>query len=97
LLTDLNLKKDFNVYSYRVGTNYDLNDNQSLFINYSTGFRAPTINQMFAGDVSAWGNTQNNQNLKPEQSNNYEIGTVDILILFYMKHQFLNLIEKILL
>jgi iron complex outermembrane recepter protein len=75
LLTDVNLKKDFSVYSYRVGTNYDLNDNQSLFINYSTGFRAPTINQMFAGDVSAWGNTQNNPDLKEEQSRNYEIGT----------------------
>ncbi|MCK9336761.1 MAG: TonB-dependent receptor [Arcobacteraceae bacterium] len=75
LLTNLNLKKDFNLYSYRVGSNYDLNDNQSLFINYSTGFRAPTINQMFAGDVSAWGNTESNPNLKEEQSRNYEIGT----------------------
>ncbi|MEW6552162.1 MAG: TonB-dependent receptor [Campylobacterota bacterium] len=50
-LTDLKLKKDFNVYSYRVGTNYDLNDKQTLFANYSTGFRAPTISQLFAGDV----------------------------------------------
>lgn len=75
LLTDLNLKKDFSVYSYRVGTNYDLSDNQSLFINYSTGFRAPTINQMFADDVSTYGSTKNNPDLKEEQSRNYEIGT----------------------
>lgn len=74
-LTDLKLKKDFNVYSYRVGTNYDLNDKQTLFANYSTGFRAPTISQLFAGDVSAWGNTESNPDLKEEQSRNYEIGT----------------------
>jgi len=69
------LNKDFNVYSYRVGTNYDLSDKNSLFANYSTGFRAPTINQLFAGDVSAWGSTENNENLKEEKSHNYEIGT----------------------
>lgn len=75
ILLNKNLKKDFDVYSYRVGSNYDISDNQSLFINYSTGFRAPTINQLFAGDTSAWGSTTNNQNLKPEKSHNYEIGT----------------------
>ena len=74
-LNNQTLDKDFNVYSYRVGMNYDLSDKNSLFANYSTGFRAPTINQLFAGDVSAWGSTQNNENLKEEKSHNYEIGT----------------------
>lgn len=67
--------KEFDVYSHRVGTNYDLTDVNSLFANYSTGFRAPTITQLFAGDVSAWGSTKNNENLKEEKSHNYEIGT----------------------
>ena len=69
-----NLKKDFNVYSYRIGSNYQLSDNATIFVNYSTGFRAPTVNQLYAGDVSTWGSTVNNPDLKPEESQNYEIG-----------------------
>ncbi|QFR49456.1 TonB-dependent receptor [Sulfurimonas lithotrophica] len=68
------LKKDFSVYSYRIGMNYQMSQNSTLFLNYSTGFRAPTISQLFAGDVSTWGSTQNNPNLDPEESFNYEIG-----------------------
>ena len=70
-----NHKKDFNVYSYRLGLNYQLNDKNTLFTNFSTGFRAPSIDQLYAGDnYSAYNPAQSNPNLKPEQSNNYEIG-----------------------
>jgi len=68
------LEKSFDVYSYRIGTNYHLNTQNNLFLNYSTGFRAPTITQLFAGDVSTYGSTQNNPDLKPEHAKNYEIG-----------------------
>lgn len=68
------LEKSFDVYSYRIGTNYTLDAQNSLFLNYSTGFRAPTITQLFAGDVSTYGSTQNNPDLKPEHAKNYEIG-----------------------
>jgi len=71
---DNNFDKDFNVYSYRVGMNYQINDNSTLFTNYSTGFRAPTISQLYAGDVSTWGDTISNPDLEPEESQNYEIG-----------------------
>lgn len=71
---DNDLTKSFNVYSYRFGGNYLLNDKNTLFVNYSTGFRAPTISQLFAGDVSTYGSTQNNPDLKPEHAKNYEIG-----------------------
>ncbi|QOP41528.1 TonB-dependent receptor [Sulfurimonas marina] len=70
-----NLTKNFNVYSYRLGMNYQVDPKTTLFVNYSTGFRAPTISQLFAGDVSTWGSTLNNPDLKPEESFNYEIGT----------------------
>lgn len=71
---DNELEKSFNVYSYRIGTNYEIGNDSSLFANYSTGFRAPTITQLFAGDVSTYGSTQNNPDLKPEYAKNYEIG-----------------------
>lgn len=71
---DNNYKEDFEVYSYRVGANYQINDASTLYINYSTGFRAPTVSQLYAGDTSAWGSTLNNPDLKPEESLNYEIG-----------------------
>ena len=69
-----NFNKDFRVYSYRVGADYQLDDSSTLYTNFSTGFRAPTVSQLYAGDVSTWGSTQNNPDLKPEQSLNYEIG-----------------------
>ncbi|MCW8838701.1 MAG: TonB-dependent receptor, partial [Thiovulaceae bacterium] len=74
-----NFKKDFDVYSYRVGMNYQLNKSSNLFFNYSTGFRAPTISQLYAHDTSAWGSTQNNTELEPEESINYEIGVRALL------------------
>lgn len=64
----------FNVYSGRVGANYLLAENTYLYANCSTGFRAPTVQQLYAGDVSTWGSTLNNPDLKPEHSYNYEIG-----------------------
>ena len=68
------LSKSFNVGSWRGGLNYDFSDSVSLYSNISTGFRAPTINQLFAGTISLTGNVAANPNLKPEQAYNYEIG-----------------------
>lgn len=71
---DNTLDKSFNVPSYRLGATYSLDDSSSLYTNYSTGFRAPTISQLFAGDVSTWGSTENNPDLKPEEAVNIEVG-----------------------
>ena len=68
------LKKEFDVFSYRLGANYQLASDWTLYANYSTGFRAPTISQLFAGDVTTYGATINNPDLKPEKADNYEIG-----------------------
>jgi iron complex outermembrane receptor protein len=65
---------NFNVYSYRIGANYIVTEDTSIYANYSTGFRAPTVSQLYAGDVSAYGSTINNPDLEPEESRNYEIG-----------------------
>ncbi|MCF7821295.1 MAG: TonB-dependent receptor [Mariprofundaceae bacterium] len=68
------LSKNFNVGSWRGGITYDISDSVSLYSNVSTGFRAPTITQLFAGRMSLTGNVAANPDLKPEQAYNYEIG-----------------------
>ena len=68
------LDKSFNVGSYRAGLNYDLGDATTLYSNISTGFRAPTIKQLFAGTISLTGNVAANPDLVPEKSINYEVG-----------------------
>jgi len=70
----LDLDKSFDVGSYRVGATYAFNAQASLYTNVSTGFRAPTVDQLFAGDISPTGTTLSNPDLKPETSMNYEIG-----------------------
>ena len=70
----LQLNREFDVYSWRVGATYALNDTHAIYANVSTGFRAPTISQLFAGEISTWGSTESNPNLDAEQATNYEIG-----------------------
>ena len=67
-------QNQFNIYSYRIGANYQVGEKSTFYANYSTGFRAPTVTQLYAGDLSSWGSTANNPDLKPEKSHNYEIG-----------------------
>jgi iron complex outermembrane receptor protein len=69
-----NLSKSFNVGSWRGGLNYEFSDSVSLYSNVSTGFRAPTVSQLFAGRISPSGDTAANPNLEPEKAINYEIG-----------------------
>lgn len=68
------LSKKFNVWSWRGGLTYDLGESASLYTNVSTGFRAPTVQQLFAGTITPTGNTAANPSLKPERAVNYEIG-----------------------
>ena len=68
------LSKNFNVGSWRAGLNYDVSDSASLYTNVSTGFRAPTIQQLFAGTINLTGGVAANPNLKPEQAYNFEVG-----------------------
>lgn len=74
-LNDLGLDKTFNVDSWRVGANYKASDNWDIYANASTGFRTPTVSQLFAGKISPFGDTESNPDLAPERSINYEIGT----------------------
>ena len=68
------MQKDFNVYSHRIGLTRDLSDSATLFLSRSTGFRAPSIDQLFNGTISLDAKVLNNPNLKPEQAVNYDLG-----------------------
>lgn len=68
------LAKSFNVWSWRGGLTYAFGDSAALYSNVSTGFRAPSIQQLFAGTITPTGGVAANPNLKPERAVNYEIG-----------------------
>ncbi len=73
-LNDQDMSREFDVTSWRLGGNYAFNDTTDLYANASTGFRAPSVEQLFAGDMNPDSNTDNNPNLKPETAVNLEIG-----------------------
>ncbi|MGD9786748.1 MAG: TonB-dependent receptor [Sulfuricellaceae bacterium] len=73
--TSINRSKSFNVNSWRAGANYAVNPAMDVYGNLSTGFRTPTVDQLYRGTLSpSSGKTANNENLKPEQSLNMELG-----------------------
>lgn len=73
-LSALDLNKSFDVASWRLGANYNIGENQDIYANISTGFRAPSVKQLFAGDISPTGGTANNPDLVPELAINMEVG-----------------------
>lgn len=73
-LSVLDLEKSFNVTSWRLGANYALAEKRDIYANVSTGFRAPSVSQLFTGDISPTGGTDSNPDLKPEHAINMEIG-----------------------
>lgn len=54
-------------FTYSVNPSYLINKKAKLFINYSTGFKAPTLSQLY-GPFGA------NEDLKPEESKSFEGG-----------------------
>lgn len=67
--------KSFNNSSFRVGANWTMSPTTVFFGNISSGFRAPTVDQLYRGSISPTGSVANNPDLKPEQALNYEFGT----------------------
>ncbi len=71
----INRSKSFNANSWRAGANYAVSPVMDVYGNLSTGFRTPTVDQLYRGTLSpSSGKTANNENLKPEQSLNMELG-----------------------
>ncbi|NWO05584.1 MAG: TonB-dependent receptor [Alteromonadaceae bacterium] len=73
-LNDYGVDKAFNVNSWRLGLTHDLTPDSTLFASVSTGFRTPTISQLYRTDVSGEQAVANNPDLEPEESLTYELG-----------------------
>jgi len=70
-----NWKRDFDEQSYRVGATYKLEEDQIIYSSISTGFRVPTIDQLYAGDIlSGRYSYENNPDIDTEKTYNYELG-----------------------
>ncbi len=74
LAPTLDGEKTFNVWSWRVGGNYAARSNLDLYGNVSTGFRAPSVEQLFVGSNSPTHRTAANPDLEPERAVNTELG-----------------------
>lgn len=82
------LDKGFSVFSNRVGLTYALAPEATLYTSRSTGFRTPTISQLFAGKISTWGETVNNPDLEPEEAVNYDLGVRGTLPVYGVKSSY---------
>lgn len=69
-----NGEETFGVPSGRFGLNYAVGENLDVYGNVSSGFRAPTPEQLFVGDYSITGMTDPNPDLEPEHAINQELG-----------------------
>ena len=54
-------------YTYTINPSYNFDDNYRVFGSIATGFKAPSLYQLYGDFVG-------NKNLKPERSTNYEVG-----------------------
>ncbi len=69
-----NGKKTFRVLSQRAGLNYAVDNDHEIYSNISSGFRVPTISQLYGGSITPTATVAANPDLRPEKSWNYEIG-----------------------
>ncbi len=70
----LSASEEFNVFSSRLGLNYALGARSDLYAGLSTGFRAPSVEQLFVGSSSPTQKTAANPDLDPETTSNIELG-----------------------
>ncbi len=73
--TPFTRNKSLDFFSWRTGANYAATRDMDWFANISSSFRAPTTDQLYNGSLSpTGGKTVNNENLRPEQALNFELG-----------------------
>ena len=67
-------QKNFDQTSWRGGAAWAFSPTQTYFANISTGFRAPSVEQLYRGTPGLAGTVASNPDLKPERAINYEVG-----------------------
>lgn len=74
--TSNNVSPEYNTLSYRLGVNYILSDNNSLYSNFSTGFRTPTVEQTSTNQVALAADPTLDipYEIDVEKTYNYELG-----------------------
>lgn len=64
-----------NKTTYRIAPAYTINQTETtLKASYGTGFRSPSLFELFADPVPAWAFLGGNENLKPETSKGWDVG-----------------------
>lgn len=66
--------KSFNIFSSRLGVNFAATEQLDYYAGFSTGFRAPSVTQLFVGSSNPTSRTEANPDLKPETTTNIELG-----------------------
>lgn len=66
--------KTFHASSWRLGLAWTPSRETSVFGNVSTGFRIPTVDQLYRGSQSPTSSVANNPGLLPERATNMEVG-----------------------
>ena len=61
-------------FTFRLGTIYDLTDNLSVYAQFSQGFKAPGFYEMYFSKDGGSYMQEANPNLRPEESDSWEIG-----------------------
>ena len=74
-MTTTSWEKGFEEISYKVGAVYKQTENSIYYASVATGFRVPTIDQLYAGDILAGRfDYENNTDIDTETTYNYEVG-----------------------
>ncbi len=66
--------KSYTNISYRFGASYQLDSKDTVYASVSTGFRNPRIYELYAYDYDPDRYSQNNPDIDPQTTINYEIG-----------------------
>ena len=74
-----------NQFTYRIGA-----ENNGVRLSYATGYKAPTVYEMYGKDN--WG-FLGNENLIPEESKTYEIIIVGVMDIVFFKTDIDNLLK----
>jgi iron complex outermembrane receptor protein len=72
--SSMNGSEDFQVNSWRLGANHQVQTGLGIYATVSTGFRAPTAEELFYGDRNLGNFVAPNRQLDPERTLNKEVG-----------------------